>query len=122
MKIEVISFGRKHGKVPKAFSAVDCTSLPNPHVVSRLKNLDGRHTDIIKYVTSPTNTNPFGWKYVIDYAHMLVDRRRIRRVAFTCVGGRHRSVVAAEHFAEVRRKMGDTVEVVHTHLTNGVAQ
>ena len=99
MKLELQSFGHKHGPPPAADLVLDARVLPNPHWVEELRPHSGREPLIAAYVLD----NPLGQKFMELHlellAFLLTGNRESLRVAVGCTGGRHRSVAACEALA-----------------------
>lgn len=103
MDIEISSFGVKHmafhlqqGNTahPVLYGAahlISALDLPNPHSVYRLKNLDGRHEDVIRMLRYAPEKYP-----ILSQAMDAIKHLKVKHVAFFCYGGRHRSVFMAE--------------------------
>jgi UPF0042 nucleotide-binding protein len=112
------SFGFKHGPMRDADLVLDVRFLPNPHYVTRLRPLTGHDSRIVEYVNRDgaldelyTHLEPLFDYLLPQYvqegkAHLVV--------GIGCTGGRHRSVVIAEHLAARYRAGGDyLVDVAH---------
>ncbi len=114
MKIEIISFGYKHGQPPSDFWVYDCRHLKNPHNHPQMKHLDGRDGYVKAYVQTDVRFMAglnVSEKLAVDFD------AGTNKLAFGCVGGRHRSVVMAETLASRLRAQGYEVEVTHRELT-----
>jgi RNase adapter protein RapZ len=109
--IRVVSFGYKHRRPPKALEVFDCRSLPNPHRLARLRDKTGLDGAVQDYVRSSRD-----FMALADHAVGHSCHGDGITLAFGCVGGRHRSVAAAEETADRLRKMGYEVEVIHREL------
>jgi RNase adaptor protein for sRNA GlmZ degradation len=109
--LRLISFGFKHGgPPPEALTVVDCRHLRNPHHVSRLRPLDGRHDEVKAFVwQSP------GFPALMNLARPYIGTGQVT-LAFGCHGGRHRSVAMAEIVAQYARDEGEDVVVEHYAL------
>lgn len=115
MKIEIISWGKKLGRTPAGFTAIDCTPLRNPHFEAGLADLDGRDPRIAAFVKRDLNEPVYAWQGIQDYAWQLVKKGKTK-LAFVCVGGKHRSVAAAEAFFVDAKDQEYDVDIKHMAL------
>jgi UPF0042 nucleotide-binding protein len=111
--ITIYSFGTKKGsdKATDAQLIVDCRSLANPHFILELRDLDGRDERVMDYVAQD---NEYARHLRIAYDGVV--KAGHEKVAFSCLGGRHRSVAMAEMLAHYLRDEGYQVEVQHLAL------
>jgi UPF0042 nucleotide-binding protein len=109
--IRIVSFGYKHRRPPKALAVFDCRSLPNPHKLAYLRERTGLDEVVRDYVRSSSD-----FMALVDHAVDYSSHGDGISLAFGCVGGRHRSVAAAEETGNRLRKMGYEVEVIHSEL------
>ncbi len=97
------SFGHKHGPPRDADLAFDVRFLPNPHYEADLRALTGFDTRIVEYVGRDGRLEEFYERVVplLDYLlpQYVSEGKAHLVVAIGCTGGRHRSVVIAEHLA-----------------------
>jgi len=117
MVVSVMSFGFAHGAPRDADLVFDVRFLRNPHYVPDLKPQTGRDPTVAAYVRADAGFDPFVAK-VSDLLDFLLPRYRDEgksylTVAFGCTGGRHRSVMMAETFAERLELDGIVVQVHH---------
>jgi RNase adaptor protein for sRNA GlmZ degradation len=92
----------------------------DPHVSPQLRALTGLDRSVIDAVMDTEGVSEFVWtlsSLVIGQATLGV---RTVRVAFGCVGGRHRSVVIAERLGHRLASCGLTVEVSHRDVNKPV--
>lgn len=108
MEIEVISFGYKYRR--RYRNEVDCRELRNPYFNPELKSLNGLDSRVRDYVLESKGVN----ELYTAADNML--SAVVPTVAFGCVGGKHRSVVLAEDYAQRMRDKGHNVIVRHTAL------
>jgi UPF0042 nucleotide-binding protein len=118
LAVTFLTFGFKHGTPRDADLTFDVRFLPNPHYESHLRELTGLDDPVVEYVESSDGIGDF-------YAHLtpLLDYllpkyeqegKSHLTIGIGCTGGRHRSVVIAEHLARVYAARGDLlVDVVH---------
>jgi RNase adapter protein RapZ len=121
LKIVVTSFGYGRGVPMESDMVLDVRFLPNPYFVEELKNLDGRNFEVSSWVLSHDVTT----KFLEKLEEMLVfllplyirEGKQYLTISIGCTGGRHRSVVVAEHIAKLLRQNGFTsLEVRHREL------
>jgi UPF0042 nucleotide-binding protein len=103
LAVTFTSFGHKHGPPRDADLAFDVRFLPNPHYEPELRPLTGFDTRIADYVGRDGRLDEF-YERVIPLLEYLLPQyvgegRAHLVVAIGCTGGRHRSVVIAEHLA-----------------------
>ncbi len=115
MKLELQSFGHKHGPPPPADLVFDARVLPNPHWVEELRPHSGREPLIAAYVLD----NPQGRKFMELHLELLTfiltgDRETLR-VAVGCTGGRHRSVAVCEALAATLAAEPAGTEITLSH-------
>jgi RNase adapter protein RapZ len=112
------SFGHKHGPPRDADIAFDVRFLPNPHYEADLRPLTGFDQRIVDYVGRDGRLQEF-YDHVIPLLEYLLPQyvaegKSHLMVAIGCTGGRHRSVVIAEHLAaHFRDADAYFVEVAH---------
>ena len=118
LAVTFTSFGHKHGPAREADLAFDVRFLPNPHYEGKLRPLTGREPEIVEYVNRGGELEAFYGHLIplLDYLlpQYVNEGKAHLNVAIGCTGGRHRSVVIAEHLAEIYRDRGEyLVEVAH---------
>ena len=117
MRINVLSFGYKHGIPYDADLIMDVRFLVNPYFIPDLKELDGETQEIKNFVLDHDVTRNFLKKYqdLLDYLIPLYEKegKAYLTIAFGCTGGRHRSVTIARAIFEHVRTMGKKVELNH---------
>ncbi len=121
LRIEVVSFGFKHGTPRDADLQFDVRFLPNPHWVEELRPLTGRDAPVADYVLEQPHAVEF-----LESLERLLDTvvpgyvqegKRYLTIAIGCTGGRHRSVTLAERVAEhLRTSTSLPVSVHHRDL------
>lgn len=117
LRINVVSFGYKYGLPIDADLVMDVRFLPNPHWVDELRPLPGTHKRIRDFVMSREATLDLIERFdnllegvIPGY---LSEGKRYLTIAIGCSGGRHRSVVIADHVAKRLGDRGLTVAVEH---------
>jgi UPF0042 nucleotide-binding protein len=97
------SFGHKHGPPRDADLAFDVRFLPNPHWEPDLRPLTGFDSRIADYVGRDGRLAEFYDRVIPLLEYLLpqyvAEGKAHLVVAIGCTGGRHRSVVIAEHLA-----------------------
>jgi UPF0042 nucleotide-binding protein len=121
MTVRFVSFGFKYGAPVDADLILDVRFLDNPNFVADLRHLPGTDPAIISYVLDGDETRQFVAKAKDLLAFTLPRYEREGKayltVAIGCTGGRHRSVVLADHLArELTQATGFTIAVVHRDL------
>jgi len=100
LTVSLMSFGFKHGAPYDADLVFDVRFLPNPHFVDSLKRLDGRDSEVEKFVMSFEESRTLLAKIedLLQFLLPLYQRegKAYLTVALGCTGGRHRSVTLVE--------------------------
>lgn len=115
-----MSFGYANGVPKDADLVFDVRFLRNPHYEEALKAHTGLDDDVANYVRADESFYPF-----IDRLQgllaLLLPRYRAEgksylTLAFGCTGGKHRSVMMAETFAEILGAAGQPARAYHRDL------
>ena len=118
LAVTFLTFGFKHGSPRDADLTFDVRFLPNPPYEAELREQTGLDADVIQYVENSDGIGEFYARLtpLLDYllpAYETEGKSHLT-VGIGCTGGRHRSVVIAEHLAREYQARGDfMVEVVH---------
>ena len=118
LAVTFASFGHKHGPARDADLAFDVRFLPNPHYDPVLRPLTGFDERIVDYVGRDGRLQRL-YDHLLPLLEFLLaqyvtEGKSHLVVAIGCTGGRHRSVVIAEHLAAHFRPRGElVVEVQH---------
>ncbi len=120
MQINIASFGFARGMPPLADLVFDMRFLANPHWDDGLRPLTGLDEQVSQYVRAD-EAFATAMDRIIGLIEMLIPRyqaqgRSYLNIAFGCTGGRHRSVVCAEHLADHLRSSGFSPTVLHRNL------
>ena len=116
--VRIISFGYKNGLPREADFVFDMRFLKNPFYVKKLKKLDGKNPEIIKFVK-----NQGLFLFFFDSMETLINKilngfneegKDYITIAFGCTGGVHRSVVSSEYFHSFLQKNKE-IEVFLDH-------
>jgi len=121
MSIRFVSFGFKFGAPVDADVMLDVRFLDNPNFVPHLRHLPGTDPEIASYVLDRDETRQFvaRAKELLVFTLPRYERegKAYLTVAIGCTGGRHRSVVLAEHLAkELTLSTGLAIAVAHRDL------
>ena len=118
MAVTFLTYGFKHGAPRDADLAFDVRFLPNPHYEHDLRELTGLDPPVVDYVESSDGIDDFYDRLLplLDYllpAYVREGKAHLT-VGIGCTGGRHRSVVIAEHLARHYAEQAEyIVDVVH---------
>lgn len=118
LAVTFMTFGFKHGSPRDADLTFDVRFLPNPHYESDLRELTGQDDAVIQYVEESDGIGEFYERLtpLLDYLLPAYENegKSHLTVGIGCTGGRHRSVVIAEHLARIYAPRADLlVDVVH---------
>ena len=121
LAVTFMTFGFKHGSPRDADLTFDVRFLPNPHYEAELRELTGQDDAVVQYVEESDGIGEFYERLtpLLDYllpAYESEGKSHLT-VGIGCTGGRHRSVVIAEHLARIYAPRGDIlVDVVHRDM------
>ncbi|MCB2224250.1 MAG: RNase adapter RapZ [Actinobacteria bacterium] len=108
LRVQVVSFGFKHGLPAEADMVLDVRFLPNPHWEPGLRHLTGVDEPVRAYVLEREDTAAFldGTRELLGFLlpRYAAEGKAYFTLAIGCTGGHHRSVAIAE---EVGRWLGD---------------
>ena len=117
MRINILSFGFKHGTPLEADMLMDVRFLTNPFFIDHLKPLDGRNESIKQFVLQADTTRRFLQKFydLIDFLVPLYEKegKAYLTIAIGCTGGKHRSVVIADSVYNHVNRPGRLVGLTH---------
>ena len=120
MRIQVLSFGFKHGIPGDADLVIDVRFLVNPYFVPELKDLDGETGTVKRFVLENDDARLFLAKYfdLLDYLIPVYEKegKAYLTIAIGCTGGRHRSVAIARRLYEHVQKAGREVAITHRDI------
>lgn len=120
LRINVTSFGFRHGVPSDSDLVFDVRFLPNPNYIPEFKKLSGRNAGVARYIRSFPQTVEFVHRitdllvYLIP--HYIREGKSYLTISFGCTGGRHRSVMIA---AEIRKRLaaaGYTTKETHRDI------
>ena len=116
----VTSFGYRYGLPVDADIVLDVRFLANPYFVESLKNHDGHHPGVRKYVLASEEGEKFIEKLfaLMSFLLPLYEKEgKVRlNIALGCTGGRHRSVAMANELAAYLSDKDYSVQVNHRDI------
>jgi UPF0042 nucleotide-binding protein len=121
LAVTFITYGFKHGAPRDADLLFDVRFLPNPHYEEELREQTGLDAAVIDYVENCDGIGDF-YEHLIPLLDYLLpsyvrEGKAHLTIGIGCTGGRHRSVVIAEHLARIYGERGDyLVDVVHRDI------
>ncbi len=117
LRVNLLSFGFKHGSPRDADWIFDVRGLLNPHFVPALRPRSGSDHDVASYVLESDDGAALLAQLLSTLRLALPMHRREGRVLVTvaigCTGGRHRSVAIAEALAAALGSDGEDLISVH---------
>ena len=117
MRVQVYSFGYKHGSPHDVDLLFDVRHLPNPHFVPELRDLSGHDPRVVRYLKASDEVRETLRRFteLIDYLLPLYRRegKSYVTIGIGCTGGRHRSVMTANWIARHLRRGGYEAAAVH---------
>jgi UPF0042 nucleotide-binding protein len=121
LAVTFMTYGFKHGAPRDADLLFDVRFLPNPHYEADLRPLTGLDPAVREYVEGSDGIEEFYNHLVplLDYLlpQYVKEGKAHLTIGIGCTGGRHRSVVIAEHLARDLSLAGDyMVDVVHRDI------
>ena len=120
-RIQVVSFGFKHGPPDGLNLLFDVRFLPNPFYVPELKPFSGMEPQVASYVLE----NEAGREFLEMLAPLLsslIPRYQQSgaadqlRIGIGCTGGKHRSVAVAEAMKKILSPSAAPIAVTHRDL------
>ncbi|MGZ4122646.1 MAG: RNase adapter RapZ [Tumebacillaceae bacterium] len=123
LKVDIMSFGFKHGVPIEADMIFDVRFLPNPHYVDHLRPLTGKTQDVYDYVMKWPITEAFLHKLTDMIDFLLPQFRKEGKtqivIGIGCTGGKHRSVALSEFLYNHVKERGEWASVVHRDCDKG---
>ena len=121
MRVQVLSFGYKHGGPRDVDLLFDVRHLPNPHFVPELRDLSGHDPRVVRYLKASDEVRETLRRFteLIDYLLPLYRRegKSYVTIGIGCTGGRHRSVMTANWIARHLRRGGYEASAVHRDVS-----
>jgi RNase adapter protein RapZ len=121
IRIDINSFGYRHGVPPDSDLVFDVRFLPNPNYIPAFKNLTGRNPSVARYIRSFPQTQEFIDRisdllvYLIP--HYIHEGKSYLTIGFGCTGGRHRSVMIAGEIRKRLARAGFKVKETHRDIS-----
>jgi UPF0042 nucleotide-binding protein len=121
LTVTFLTYGFKHGAPRDADLLFDVRFLPNPHYEDDLRPLTGLDQPVRDFVESSAGIDDFYAHLTPLLDYLLPQYEREGKAHLTigigCTGGRHRSVVIAEHLAALYGDQGAyLVDAVHRDI------
>lgn len=117
MRVQIVSFGHKHGGLRDIDLLLDVRHLPNPFFISDLRDLSGHDRRVVEYLMGSEEVQETLRRFgeLLDYLLPLYRRegKSYLTVGIGCTGGRHRSVMIANALARRLRRAGFEASAVH---------
>ena len=120
IRIDITSFGYRHGVPADSDLVFDVRFLPNPNYIPEFKNLTGRNPSVARYIRSFPQTIEFIDRisdlliYLIP--HYVREGKSYLTIAFGCTGGHHRSVMIAGSIRKRLAQAGFQVKETHRDI------
>ena len=118
--VQVVSFGHKYGTPRDLDLMFDVRHLPNPYFDRNLKDLGGDDPKIVKFLQKYPEVHETIDRFADLLKYLLPFYKREGKSYLTigigCTGGRHRSVMIANHIADIIKGEGFDVSVQHRDM------
>ena len=120
IRIDITSFGYRHGVPADSDLVFDVRFLPNPNYIPEFKNLTGRHPSVARYIRSFPQTVEFIGRIsdllIYLMPHYIREGKSYLTIAFGCTGGHHRSVMIANEIRKRLARAGFKVKETHRDM------
>lgn len=120
MRINITSFGFKHGIPHDTDLIMDVRFIVNPYFIPALKMKDGKNKDVKSFVLNNKSSRRFLQKFIdlIDFLLPLYEKegKSYLTIAVGCTGGQHRSVVIADALFDHIKKHGRPMNIIHRDI------
>ncbi len=121
MRVQVLSFGYKHGFPRDIDLMLDVRHLPNPHFVPELRDFSGHDPRVVKFLKASDEVKETIRRFadLADYLLPLYNRegKSYLTIGIGCTGGRHRSVMVANALARHLRRGGFDATAAHRDVS-----
>lgn len=121
LRVNVFSFGFKHGMPVDADILIDVRFLPNPFYIPELKALTGIDEKVHAYVMEQSQTKQFleKWYELLDVVMpgYVEEGKKYISIGLGCTGGQHRSVALAQETYRHLIDEGYFVTINHRDIT-----
>jgi UPF0042 nucleotide-binding protein len=121
IRIDITSFGYRHGVPSDSDLVFDVRFLPNPNYIPAFKNLTGRNPSVARYIRSFPQSIEFIERisellvYLIP--HYIREGKSYLTIACGCTGGHHRSVMIASEIRKRLARAGFKVKETHRDVS-----
>ena len=120
LRIDVTSFGYRHGVPQDSDLVFDVRFLPNPNYIAEFKDKTGRDPRVARYIRSFPQTLEFIDRItdLLNYLipHYIREGKSYLTIAFGCTGGHHRSVMIAGEVCKRLARAGFKVKQSHRDI------
>ena len=120
IRIDITSFGYRHGVPADSDLVFDVRFLPNPNYIPQFKRLSGRNPSVARYIRSFPQTVEFidriSELLVYLLPHYIREGKSYLTIAFGCTGGHHRSVMIASEIRKRLTRAGFKVKETHRDI------
>ena len=120
LRVNVISFGFKHGLPLEADLVFDVRFLPNPYYVPELRELSGMNDEVYTFVHGNDVTVELmtHLRQLLTFLlpHYVEEGKHSLTIAVGCTGGRHRSISVARALREFLSELGHETLLVNRDL------
>jgi UPF0042 nucleotide-binding protein len=117
IRIDITSFGYRHGVPADSDLVFDVRFLPNPNYIPAFKNLSGKNPSVARYIRSFPQSVEFidriSELLVYLIPHYIREGKSYLTIAFGCTGGHHRSVMIASEIRKRLARAGFKVKETH---------
>lgn len=120
MKIQLVSFGFKHGAPQDANYVWDVRFLPNPYWEEELRSRTGLDSEVSDYVVGSTEGHDFlnllkPMLYYLIQQNITTEKEELT-IGIGCTGGRHRSVAVIDVISDMLQLLNVKVQVEHRDI------
>lgn len=120
LRVQVVSFGFKHGPPRDADIVLDVRFLTNPYFTPGLRQLSGRDAEVVDFLEQLPDYREFLSRIegLLEFVmpRYVLEGKSYLTLAIGCTGGRHRSVAIADHLARFLSQRGYSAAVSHRDL------
>lgn len=120
IRINLVSFGFKHGSPPEANYIWDVRFLPNPYWVEELRPKTGLEHEVSDFVIASPEGNSFIklMKPLLLYLvqQNIAAEKQDLTIAAGCTGGKHRSVAVIEVLKDILQMMPAELRTKHRDI------
>lgn len=120
LKVQIVSFGHKHGVPLDVDLLFDVRHLPNPYFEKQLKELPGTDEKVQQFLNDQPEVSETIHRFADLLKYLLPQYRAEGKSYLTigigCTGGRHRSVMVTETLEKELSDEGFDVSVVHRDM------